>query len=120
MGTNRKVKARPTSRFWPVRIGFDPRIQTFLRPFFRRMVVIVAVVTALSVATTWGSRGSGATVMGCPKEVMAVVAAELARTGLLLSLCAKNAIRFVGILSCMRRSSARRMEQLDGLVANRT
>ena len=46
-GTNRSVKARPTTRPWPGRSGLVPRIQTLRRPFFRRTVVIVAVETSL-------------------------------------------------------------------------
>ncbi len=44
-GTNRNVKARPTSRPWPGLIGRVPRIQTLRRPFFSRIVVMLAVVT---------------------------------------------------------------------------
>jgi hypothetical protein len=41
----RSVKARPTVRGWPVRIGCVPRIQTLRSPFFSNSVVSVAVVT---------------------------------------------------------------------------
>src|SRR3982074_1838614 len=44
-GTKRSVKADPTSRGCPGRSGREPRIQTFLKPFLSRTVVIVAVET---------------------------------------------------------------------------
>ena len=56
-GTKRSVKAGPTRRGWPVRIGFAPRIQTFRSPFFSRTVVIVAVETVFNVAMAWASSG---------------------------------------------------------------
>ena len=56
-GTNRSVNALPTLRGWPLRMGLVPRIQTLRSPFFKRMVVRVAVVTASRVLTTCGSRG---------------------------------------------------------------
>src|SRR5215475_11306083 len=43
-GTKRSVNAGPTSRGNPGRSGRAPRIQTLRRPFFRRTVVMVAVV----------------------------------------------------------------------------
>ena len=42
-GTKRRVKARPTTRGWPGRIGRVPRIQRLRRPFLSRTVVSVAV-----------------------------------------------------------------------------
>ena len=48
-GTKRSVKAGPTSRFCPSRIGRVPRIQTFRKPFFSSTVVSVAVETVCSV-----------------------------------------------------------------------
>ena len=45
-GTKRTVKARPTRRGCPVRIGRAPRIQMLRNPFFKRTVVRVAVETA--------------------------------------------------------------------------
>src|SRR4030088_945946 len=55
-GTKRNVKADPTSRFCPGRSGRAPRIQTFLRPFLRRTVVIVAVDTPDRVLIASGVR----------------------------------------------------------------
>src|ERR1700684_2719616 len=55
-GTKRSVKAGPTSRFCPGRNGFAPRSQTFRKPFLRRTVVMVAVVTCESVAMASGGR----------------------------------------------------------------
>src|SRR5579862_3381542 len=55
-GTNRRVKAGPTSRFCPGRNGFVPRSQTLRKPFLSRTVVIVAVVMRDSVATASGDR----------------------------------------------------------------
>jgi hypothetical protein len=43
-GTKRRVKAGPTSLPWPERSGLVPRSQTLRRPFFSRIVVMVAVV----------------------------------------------------------------------------
>src|SRR3954467_2349018 len=43
-GTKRRVNAGPTSRGRPGFSGRAPRIQMFRRPFFRRTVVMVAVV----------------------------------------------------------------------------
>src|SRR6201992_907629 len=55
-GTKRSVKAGPTSRGNPGRSGLVPRIHTFRRPFFSRMVVIVAVETLERVAIASGER----------------------------------------------------------------
>ena len=58
-GTKRSVNASPTSRFCPGRNGREPRSQTFRSPFFRRTVVMVAVVTRDSVAMASGLRDIG-------------------------------------------------------------
>jgi hypothetical protein len=58
-GTNRSVNAGPTRRGWPGSSGRAPRSQTLRRPFFKRTVVSVAVVTCDSVATTVGSIAIG-------------------------------------------------------------
>src|SRR6266404_7582533 len=55
-GTNRSVKAGPTSRFCPGRSGLVPRIQTFRRPFLSSTVVMVAVDTRDRVAIASGVR----------------------------------------------------------------
>ena len=55
-GTKRRVKAGPTSRFWPGRSGLVPRIQTFRSPFLSRTVVMVAVDTCDSVLIASGVR----------------------------------------------------------------
>src|SRR6202165_215179 len=54
--TKRSVKADTTSRFCPGRSGREPRIQTFLSPFLRRTVVIVAVDTPERVLIASGVR----------------------------------------------------------------
>src|SRR5258707_11342735 len=51
MGMKRSVKAAPTTRGKPGRSGRQLRNQTLRRPFFSRIVVIVAVDTAESVCT---------------------------------------------------------------------
>jgi hypothetical protein len=53
-GTKRSVKAGPTSRGIPGFSGRAPRIQTFRKPFFRRTVVMVAVVMRDRVAIASG------------------------------------------------------------------
>jgi hypothetical protein len=55
-GTNRRVKAGPTSRGCPGRSGRKPRIQTFRRPFLSRTVVMVAVDTRDRVLIASGVR----------------------------------------------------------------
>jgi len=42
-GTKRIVKALPTKRGCPARMGRVPRNQTLRKPFFNKMVVMVAV-----------------------------------------------------------------------------
>jgi hypothetical protein len=56
-GTKRNVNAGPTNRFCPGRSGRVPRIQTFLKPFFNRTVVMVAVETRERVASASGVKG---------------------------------------------------------------
>src|SRR5476649_2479439 len=56
-GTERNVKADPTSRGCPGRRGREPRSQTFRRPFLSRTVVMVAVDTRERVAIASGVRG---------------------------------------------------------------
>src|SRR3979409_2487840 len=46
IGMKRRVKAAPTTRGKPERNGRQPRNQTLRRPFFSRIVVMVAVDTA--------------------------------------------------------------------------
>src|SRR3984885_14128580 len=55
-GTNRKVKAGPTSRGSPGRSGLVPRSQTFRKPFLSSTVVIVGVDTLERVAIASGVR----------------------------------------------------------------
>ena len=54
-GMKRSVKARPTRRGWSGRSGRVPRIQTFRRPFFSRIVVSVAVDTPERASTIFAS-----------------------------------------------------------------
>src|ERR1700676_1244518 len=63
IGTNRIVKAAPTTRGEPGRSGRQPRIQTLRSPFFSKIVVIVAVDTPERVCTT-----SRASVMDSPSN----------------------------------------------------
>ena len=67
-GTKRKVKARPTKRGCPGRMGTVPRIQTLRRPFFSRTVVKVAVVTFCKVATMAGSSAMFGVLIVCLLE----------------------------------------------------
>src|SRR3954452_9175942 len=54
-GMNRIVKARPATRGWSGASGRVPVIQTFRRPFFKRTVVSVAVVTSRSASNICSS-----------------------------------------------------------------
>jgi hypothetical protein len=54
-GTNRKVKAGPTSRLCPGRNGFAPRIQTLRSPFLCNTVVSVAVATPRNASIVFSS-----------------------------------------------------------------
>ena len=56
-GTKRSVKAGPAMRACSGRSGSVPRIQTLRRPFFSKIVVIVAVVTPSSVSRALSSKG---------------------------------------------------------------
>jgi hypothetical protein len=58
-GTKRRVKTGPTRRGWSGRSGLVPRIQTLRSPFFRRIVVMVALDTASRVRIASGARGMG-------------------------------------------------------------
>src|SRR6201994_2215579 len=55
-GTKRNVKAGPTNRGSPGFSGRAPRIQMFRRPFFRRTVVMVAVVIFDRILTASGAK----------------------------------------------------------------
>src|ERR1700680_3175083 len=52
IGMKRKVKTAPTTRGEPERSGRQPRSQTLRRPFFSKIVVMVAVDTPERVCTT--------------------------------------------------------------------
>ena len=54
-GINRKVKAGPTTRFWPGLNGLVPRSQTLRRPFLCSTVVSVAVVMPESASIVFSS-----------------------------------------------------------------